>query len=82
MRTRQRNLGKCKCGRPILTGHLRQYNGDNTKLCPACNAEAIIEGITHRARHNEGLDSTDSDRYDTQHSLPHSTTSGYRGDEE
>lgn len=64
MRTRQRNLGKCKCGRPILTGHLRQYNGGNG-VCGACNAEKIIEEITNRARHDEGLDSTDSDRYDT-----------------
>ena len=48
MRTRQRNLGKCKCGRPILTGHLRQYNGGNG-VCGACNAEKIIEEITNRA---------------------------------
>ncbi|QJD50927.1 hypothetical protein KNV00_gp092 [Streptomyces phage Bmoc] len=64
MRTRQRNLGRCKCGRPILTGHLRQYNGENTKLCPACNAEAMIEEVRNRVR-PEGLDSTDSDGYDT-----------------
>lgn len=63
MRTRQRNLGKCKCGRPILTGHLRQYNGGNG-VCGACNAERMIEEIKNRVR-PEGLDSTDSDGYDT-----------------
>ncbi|QNN98421.1 hypothetical protein SEA_LILMARTIN_212 [Streptomyces phage LilMartin] len=64
MRTRQRNIGRCKCGRPILTGHLRQYNGDNTKVCPACNAEDMIEEIKSRVR-PQGLDNTDSDGYDT-----------------
>jgi hypothetical protein len=63
MRTRQRNLSKCKCGRPILTGHLRKYNGGNG-VCPACNAEAMIEEIRNRGR-TEGLDSTDSDGYDS-----------------
>ncbi|ASR77870.1 hypothetical protein SEA_SAMISTI12_217 [Streptomyces phage Samisti12] len=47
-----------------MTGHLRQYNGDDTKVCPACNAERQIEEIRNRVR-PEGLDSTDSDGYDT-----------------
>ncbi|ASN73247.1 hypothetical protein SEA_TARGARYEN_212 [Streptomyces phage Targaryen] len=64
MRTRQRNLARCRCGRPILIGHLRQYNGNDTKLCPACNAEAMIEEIKNRDR-SEGLDSADSDGYDS-----------------
>jgi hypothetical protein len=61
--TRQRNLGRCKCGRSILIGHLRQYNGGNG-VCGACNAERMIEEIKNRVR-PEGLDSTDSDGYDT-----------------
>jgi hypothetical protein len=57
LRTKQRNLGKCKCGRPILTGYLRTYNGSNTNLCPQCNAERIINEVTGRDR----VDNSDSD---------------------
>ncbi|QGH76474.1 hypothetical protein SEA_DAUBENSKI_206 [Streptomyces phage Daubenski] len=66
MRTRQRNLGRCGCGRPILIGHLRKYNGNDTKLCPACNAEQMIEEIRNRGsqQDREGLDSSSSARYD------------------
>lgn len=48
----------------MLIGHLRKYNGDDTKLCPACNAEAMIEEIRGSAS-SQGLDSTDSDGYDS-----------------
>ena len=63
MRTKQKNFGKCKCGRPILIGHLKKYNGGHG-VCGACNAERMIEEIENRVR-PQGLDSTDSDGYDS-----------------
>lgn len=60
MRTRQRNIGRCECGRPILTGHLRKYNGGNG-VCGACNAEAQIAEVLG-GQNNQDSNSVDSDR--------------------
>lgn len=56
--TKQKNLGKCRCGRNKLTGNLRTYNGYDKNLCPQCNAERIIYEITGRT----AADHLDSNR--------------------